>query len=250
MNNEIMQQFRELFGRRADYSIVLTNHTSDFTTAIYPPLQFEYRKWSVGLVSIDTAYSFANIYEKNNIFTYSVDNGTTWKTITLPVGCYEITSINDVIKDFMLQNGDTGIEITANYITLGCNVSITPTTHRVNFNIENSIGATLGFDPVTISTGVNISQHIAKISSVNSIIVNCSIVGNSYLKGSNYPVLYSFFPNVAPGRKITKEPQNVVYLPLNTGSISNIRIWITDQDGNTLDFRGEEITVRLNFKYI
>lgn len=245
-----MREFRELFGRQPDYSIVLTNNTSDFTTSLYPPLNFHYGKWTVGLVSIDTAYSFANITSVNNIFTYSVDNGTTWKTITLPVGCYEITTINDVIKDYMLQNGDTGIEITPNYVTLGCNVTITPGTHRVDFNIVNSIGPTLGFDPITLSTGINTSQHIAKISSVNSILVNCSIVGNSYLKGTNTPVLFSFFPNVAPGRKITKEPVNPVYLPLNTTQISNIRIWLTDQDGNPLDFRGEEITVRLNFKHI
>ncbi len=101
-----------------------------------------------------------------------------------------------------------------------------------------------------LSQGYNISPNIVKILTVNSVLVNCSIVGNSYLKSSQYPVLYSFFPNVKPGYKVVQDPVNVVYLPINSEQIQNIRIWLTDQDGNPLDFRGETITCRLNFKQI
>jgi len=247
---DTLKTIAKLLSKKSDYSLVLSGNKSDFTTSLYPPLQFESKKWVVGLLNIDTAYSFPNITTNNNIFTYSIDSGATWKTITLPVGCYEITAINDTIKSLMLTNGDSGIDIQANRITLGCDVRITPATYQVDFTVANSIAPTLGFNSQILSTGSNSSQNIAKVSSVNSVIVNCSIIGNSYLKGSNFPVLYSFSPNVSPGRKISKEPKNVVYLPLTTDYIPTIRIWLTDQDGNILDFRGEEITCRLNFRYL
>ena len=80
-----LKTIAKLLTKKSDYSIVLSSNESDFTTSLYPPLQFESKKWAVGLLNIDTAYSFANITRKNNIFTYSINGGTTWKTITLPV---------------------------------------------------------------------------------------------------------------------------------------------------------------------
>ena len=59
------------------------------------------------------------------------------------------------------------------------------------------------------------------------------------------PVLYNFFPTVGPGYKIVEKPINVVYLPLSSSQIMSIRIWITDQNNNIIDFRGESITLRI-----
>ena len=150
----------------------------------------------------------------------------------------------------MQLNGDSGIEITINYHTLGSVVNITPATYQVNFKVANSLAQTLGFGSVILSQGYNISPNIVNILTVNSILVNCNIVGNSYLNSKQFPVLYSFFPNVKPGYKVVQDPVNVVYLPINGDQIQNIRIWLTDQDGHALDFRGETITCRLSFKQI
>ena len=53
-------------------------------------------------------------------------------------------------------------------------------------------------------------------------------------------------PSVAPGYKIIQNPVNIVYLPLNREHMFNIRIWITDQNENIMDFRGEVQTLRLH----
>lgn len=245
---ESLKTIVKLLEKEQEYSIVLSGNKSDFTTTLYPPLQFKGKKWSVGLISLDSYYSFPNITPLNNIFKYSVDSGISWKFITLAVGSYEITNINSEIQRLMLLNGDTGISILVNEATLGSIVNIVPTTYRVNFTVNHSIANTLGFNSVVLTTGYNISPNIVNILTVNSVIVNCSIVGNSYLNGSNFPVIYSFFPNVAPGRKIVVEPSNIVYLPITTGYIPSIRIWITDQDNNLLDLRGDTFTCRLHFK--
>ena len=60
---------------------------------------------------------------------------------------------------------------------------------------------------------------------------------NSYQQ----PVLYSFFPNVPPGYKIIESPIFPIYLPISQNHIENIRVWITDQDGNEVNLRGETL---------
>jgi len=231
------------------YSLLLSANTSDFITQIKPPLQLTGKRWAVGLLNLETYNSIPNITDKNNVFTYSTDSGSTWKTITLAVGSYEISQINSEIRRLMQLNGDSGIEIAINYHTLGSVVNITPAAYQVDLTVANSLALTLGFDPGVLTQGYNISPHIVKIMAVNSVLVNCSVVGNSYLNNTQNPVLYSFFPNVKPGYKVVQDPVNVVYLPINSEQVQNIRIWLTDQDGNPLDFRGETITCRLNFRH-
>ena len=247
---DLLKKIVNTISREHSHSVLLSSDKSDFSTQIYPTLELKGKRWTVGLLSLETYNSVPNITDKNNVFVYSSDSGSTWKTITLATGSYEISQINSEIQRLMQLNGDSGIEIAVNYYSLGSVINITPATYQVDFTVTNSLASTLGFNPVILSQGYNISPNIVKILTVNSVLVNCSIVGNSYLKSSQYPVLYSFFPNVKPGYKVVQDPVNVVYLPINSEQIQNIRIWLTDQDGNPLDFRGETITCRLNFKQI
>ncbi len=233
--------------READFSFVLSSNTSDFTTDISPPLQLKSDRWVVGLIDFASYNSIYNITAANNIFTYSSNNGSTWNTLTLAPGAYEITDINTTVQMIMSLVTTTKIDILANSTTLG-SVIIVPTNYKVDFTVGNSIAATLGFDPVVLSAGYNYSPHDVDILTVNSILVNCSIIKNSYVKNSQQPVIYSFFPNVRPGAKIIESPKNIVYLPISSDTISSIKIWLTDQAGNKVDFRGQEITIRLQIK--
>jgi len=57
------------------------------------------------------------------------------------------------------------------------------------------------------------------ILGVNSILVNIDIISGSYVNGQRYPTIYSFFPGVSPGYKITETPANLVYLPVTLDAI-------------------------------
>ena len=63
------------------------------------------------------------------------------------------------------------------------------------------------------------------------------------------PVLYSFFPNVSPGMKIIEKPNHLVFLPV-TRTIDQVKIWLTDQNGNLLNLRNEVVTIRLQLRKI
>ena len=242
----LLTEISEKLNKRSDINLTFTSDKSDFTTKIYPPLNLDLNKWSIGLACLDTYYSFTNINTGNNCLKYSNDSGTTWIDLTIPVGCYGITHINEAIKEHV-----QGFELTPNLITLGSVINISNETLRINFNVDNSIASVLGFDKTKIlSSGINKSEDIVKILEINSILVNCDIISNSYLNGINSAIIYSFFPNVIPGGKIIKEPGTITFLSINRSFIESIRIWLTDQDGKLIDFRGEKITARLMLKYL
>ena len=46
-----------------------------------------------------------------------------------------------------------------------------------------------------------------------SILVQCDLVGGSYLNGEEVPVIHSFFPSVDPGDKIIERPVEYICDP-------------------------------------
>ena len=68
------------------------------------------------------------------------------------------------------------------------------------------------------------------------------------MRGQQAPVVYNFFPNAAPGQKILEAPHKLIYLPVTVDVISTLSVWLTYQDGEHLDLRGERLTVRFHLR--
>ena len=99
------------------------------------------------------------------------------------------------------------------------------------------------------ATKIYVSQSEITISDVASIYVKCDLVSNSYDNSSGYSnIIYSFYPTVIPNTKIVERPGEIIYLPVNKRKIETIKIWLTDQNNNYLDFRGDYIVVNFNLK--
>src|SRR5271165_4741824 len=229
-------------------SFILTGNSSNFTTCFNSIILDPAKQFEAALLSLDTYNSIPNIIEgTNNVFKYS--NEEAWKTITLSTGAF-----------FANDDSDSAIDITADVSTLRSIVSIDNPNYKVDFGVFNSIGSVLGFeriadrcgdiDPV-IGHGYNVSPKIVDIIQVNSILVNIDIIMGSYVNGSSSPAIYSFYPNVAPGYMIVERPNpSLIYYPVSKPDISRMRVWLTDQKGNLVDFRGETITVRLHIREV
>ena len=69
---------------------------------------------------------------------------------------------------------------------------------------NNSIRSVLGFESKIYRAGRFESKDPVNIMKVNSILVHCNVIGQSYLNGSQQPIIYSFFPNVLVGEKLWK----------------------------------------------
>ena len=177
---KVLEEIRDLFLPKENYSLVLSSTTTEWSTNISPPLYLNpKRNCELALVNIETYHSIPNIDSTNNTFVYSPDGGTTWKTITLPTGSYEIAQINVKVQRQLKENGDWNIGASEHYINIAINtatlrttVEITSATYRVDM-AASSIHSTLGFNPQTLSPGYHEGENPVNILSVNSILVHC-----------------------------------------------------------------------------
>lgn len=201
--------------------------------------------WYVGLLDFTTYNSIPNVVDgKNNEFP--VQKGDEWTTIKLPTGAYEIDDIEAYLKHHLSPANK--ITLRPNNNTLQCELS---SSLNVDFSrSQHSIGPMLGFIDTTVleANKTYWSDAPVNIINVNTIKIRCNIVQGSYQNGENDHTLHSFYPTVEPGFKIVETPSNVIYLPINVQRIDNITLSVVDQNGETVNFRGEVITARLHLK--
>ena len=231
--------------------IVVSGKHSRVRTTFNPPLEFSKScLHEMALYSLETYYAFPNIDVTNNTIKVSKDQGVSWIIIKIPTGCYEIEAINNTVQRYITEGGGKAdvVNLSPNPNTLKCILEIKTDGYEVDFNVDDSLRSVLGFNAETYKRGRHESENLVNIMNVNSILVHCDIVGASQVNGIEAPVIYNFFPNVAPGEKIVSKPSHLIHLPLTLDIISHMTCWVTDQNGRELDLRGEELTITFHIK--
>lgn len=245
------------------YTFTAIGNSSELTTVFYPPIELERgTNYEIKLLNFEAYHSIPNISGSRNAMgfysTYSSNNETgeedkKLNIITIPTGAYEIDSLDEIINVIMKNDFDhiipqPKITIRSNPNTmrteLHSNVEIT-------FDVPNSLASLLGFarDHKLPPRKKHTSTSIAKVMDINIIRVECNIATGSFVNGQPSHSIYEFFPTVSPGYKISETQISDLYLPvINTGEISVVTFRIVDQDGNLIDFRGENIAVRVHIR--
>ena len=115
---------------------------------------------------------------------------------------------------------------------------------KVSFGVPNSLVSVLGFERCIYDVGRHASENLINIMSVNSFLVHCNIIHSSYMRGTQSPGDYNFFPNAAPWQKILKAPHNLIYLPVTADVISTLSVWLNGSTRKSLGFtwRGIDYT--------
>lgn len=170
----------------------------------------------------------------------------------LPVGSYEIEDIEKAVTKLLINKLDEEFyefSIFMNKITLDCEIE---STHKLVFNGRDTFATVLGFTEQKIIFPNNryASDNIIKLSRVNVIKIECNIIEGSYSNDDPTHTLHEFYPTVGIGYKIVEVPSNVIYLPLTVRTIRNLSVKLIDQENNLIDFRNEEITLRIHIKKI
>lgn len=203
------------------------------------------RKYEAALLYFAGDNYLPNVDNTNNRFTYSSDRGTTWKTITIAEGAYELADIITEIKQKMINAGDNAdaINITASLNTFLSTIEITDEKYQIDFNPDNSLRHLLGFNPTILAKKARYeSPKTVQITTAKAINIHCSLVCQSYdSNGLESDIIYSFPAyKVEIGYKINEEPNTPRFLPVEQTVIKNIRFKITDNTGHELTFKDEE----------
>ena len=122
--------------------------------------------------------------------------------------------------------------------------------YEVDFRRYKSINSLLGYHSKLYTSGFNESEDMVDILTIKSIQVNIGIISGSYVNGSTQPTSYSFFTNVSPGYKIIENLHNLLYLSITSHTIHSITISLTDQNGDELNLRGENLSMRFHLREI
>ena len=229
------------------FYLIQSGKDAKVETTFVPSLELE-GSYEIALQSLETYYSFPNVDEKNNKIRVSL-NGTSWNDLTFAIGCYEHKDINEELQRMIvaLDGKKYDIILAPNKNTFQTIMTITGNV-QVDFTVQNSIRTVLGFDSKIYKKGRHISEHTVNIMRVNSIFVHTDVIGSAYVNGSQTPVIYSFFPDIPPGGKIIIQPNVLIYLPISLSVISRLTSWLTDQNNQPLNLRGEELTIKYHLR--
>lgn len=231
---------------------MFSGYTSEFETVFFPPLHLPAKyEWEICLLDLIVFNAIPNVWEgvNNELEFYNVSQKKTI-TVALPTGTYEVDNIRDYIQDQL--GGPDVVSLRANNNTLKTTIK---SIHEVVIDYNKpTIAPLLGFkkqneDVRKLEANIwHESNESVDIVNSNTIQVTCNIAHGSYKDGLNDHILHSFSPSVPPGWRIIEKPRNLIYLPVNVNCIDTIHIRIVDKQDNLIDFRGEEITVRLHVK--
>ena len=228
-------------------TLTLASRSSELEQDISPEITLD-RPYSLALIGLYTYNSIPNIEEgRNNKFSYLKDGSL--HEILIPEGAYEITDIEKFLQTSLKSTDkDEVISLKPNNNTLKCMLKC---QYEIDFTAKDSIASLLGFSNKKLPANtLHSSDRPVDIVSVNLIRVECNLVFGSYLNSKQTHVLYEFKPTVDPGYAITVTPAHLIYQKVqeNLGSIRHINVRLTDQNSELINFRGEEIIVRLELK--
>ena len=198
------------------------NVTWQFTPAIQLDPKYNWEICLLRFGSWNTPVNISAEYGNNTLRYY---NGTTWKTVTLIQGGYDVLDINATLQDQMFLNGDYDVTDSApNDPVFYINFVPNPVTQLLtieitnNYQLDLSIGnlaTMLGFTPQILTTTTTSSSTVDPTRGTDSWDIHCSLVTGSFDGGIDSDILYGFEPTSRKGFIISEVPTLPVEVKYN-----------------------------------
>ena len=152
----------------------------------------------------------------------------------MPDGLYNIPKIQDYIE-YIIKKHETTAETSP--ILIYANTI----NNRILFKIKTGYKLELlsketmkllGSTKDTIDADKN-SENVPRLENVEVVLGHCNLVNNSYQQASR--ALFTFAPNKQYGQLISISPNSLIFLKTMNTEFSEIEIWFTDQNNNSLE---------------
>ena len=189
---------------------------------------------NMALASLSIYYNWKNVKSTYNNNKFKISAPTWNDTFDLPDGSYNIPSIQNYIE-YIIKKHET-IADTAPILIYANKIS-----NRIVFQIKTGYKVELlsketmkllGSTKDTIDADKN-SENVPRLENVEVVLVHCNLVNNSYQQASR--VLFTFVPNKQYGQLISISPNSLIFLKTINTEFSEIEIWFTDQNNNSLE---------------
>ena len=189
---------------------------------------------NMALASLSIYYTWKNVKSIYNDNKFKISAPTWNVTYDLPDGSYNIPAIQNYIE-YIIKKHETIAE-TAPILIYANKIS-----NRIVFKIKTGYKLELllketkkllGSTRDTIDADKN-SENVPRLKNVEAALVHCNLVNNSYQEASR--VLFTFVPNKQYGQLISISPNSLTFLKTMNTEFSEIEIWFTDQNNNSLE---------------
>ena len=192
----------------------------------------------MALGSLSIYYTWKNVKSTYNNNKFKISAPTWNETFDLPDGSYNIPKTPNYIEHIITKHETIGetvpILIYANTIN-----------NRILFKIKTGyklellsketmklLGSTK--DPIDADKN---SENIPRLENGEVVLVCCNSVNNSYQQASR--VLFTCVPNKQYGQLISISPNSLIFLKTMNTEFSEIEIWFTDQNNNSLEIEDD-----------
>ena len=189
---------------------------------------------SMALANLSIYYTWKNVKSTYNDNKFKISSPTWNETFDLPDGSYNISEIQDYIEYIIKKHETIGenapILIYANTINKRIVFKI-----KSGYKLELLSKETLkllGSTKDIIDADKN-SENVPRLENVEVVLVYCNLVNNAYQQHSR--VLFTFVPTKQYGQLISISPHSLVFLKTMNTNFSEIEIWFTDQNNNSLE---------------
>ena len=254
-----------VYVRSIDYP---TQSPTNLVATFNPEITFTSNKpYEVALVGgkITNALPNLSVALGNNTIRYSMNGGTTWKTIVFPDGCYDTTALTTEIQSAFDTNGDyttvSGVRVYPIEISAALYLDRAQVTLLANVNLDLSIGGfslLLGF-PATILTGgttggIYTAPNAATFTNISSnFLIYTDIISDGVRMGNILTSgILKIFDGGSPGYPISlyDNYMNFQFFPVMPTRMTSLRMRVLDNNGNVADLRGEQTAFELLFRPI
>lgn len=239
----------------------VTGYSSKFELRLEHPIHLD-GKYSIGLSGFYSDNYINNIpNDYKNVFGFVIKDGDKQidQYFDINKGYYSLEDIKNIfincLKEFKKKSNtfnenDFILKNDGPYIVIKSPVKIFVTPIIVDL---------LGLDDKNIEENVLTKGiKLPKLRPFDVIEIHCNLVEPSFENHKDHShlhkeseILYTFYPNVEYGSKISEKPNEIDYVPIkNINKIQNITISIQDSEGNLLKNENIKSIVYLRFKKI